>query len=108
MSDIFNKIADKLEESKYENEKIKKSVSIKVEAQTQSLKEIISALEQKVQNRTLEVQTMVNDLEECKKSSKAKEVELIEFKNQITNLKTKLEKSSVKKVKILTEDTQKT
>jgi len=99
LSNVFNKIADKLEESANENEKTKKSVGIKVEAETQSLKEVINALEQKVQNRALEFQKVVGDLEKYQKYSKAREAELVELKNQIADLKEGLDKGSAKKTK---------
>ncbi|OGZ73870.1 MAG: hypothetical protein A2908_00785 [Candidatus Staskawiczbacteria bacterium RIFCSPLOWO2_01_FULL_38_12b] len=103
LSSVFNRIADRLEESNTENEKIEKSVGIKVEAETQSLKDIINALEQKVQNRTLEVQKMVRDLEKFKEYSGEKEADSIVLKNQILELKEKLEKHGDKKTKIKNE-----
>src|SRR3989344_9246005 len=103
LSGVFNRIADRLEESNTENEKIEKSVGIKVEAETQSLKDIINALEQKVQNRTLEVQKMVRDLEKFKEYSGEKEADSIVLKNQILELKEKLEKHGDKKTKIKNE-----
>ena len=53
LANTFNRIADQLEESNSENEKTKKSVGIKVEAETQSLREVINALEQKVQKQQM-------------------------------------------------------
>lgn len=58
---VFNKIAEEFEQSKSEAETLEKSVDIKVKARTQSLEETISALEQKVKNRTLELQRLVAD-----------------------------------------------
>jgi methyl-accepting chemotaxis protein len=89
LSTAFNKIADKLEESTSENEKTKKSVGIRVEAETQSLKEIITALEQKVQNRTLENQKINKDLEAIREYSKQKETEINQFKEQLEQVKPK-------------------
>lgn len=100
LSNAFNKIADQLEEVNSENEKTKKSVGIKVEAETQSLKEIINALEQKVQNRTLEVQRMVGDLEKFKEYSRATEGETTALKNQVVDLKEKLEKREGKRAPV--------
>ncbi len=97
LSNVFNKIADRLEESNDENEKTKKSVGIKVEAETRSLKEVINALEQKVQNRTLEIQKMMGDLDKFKEYAKAKEAESEELKNQMLELRGRLEKHGVKK-----------
>lgn len=97
LSNVFNTIAEKLEESNYENEKTKKLVGMRVEAETQSLKEIISALEQKVQNRTLEAQKIMRDLEKFQEYSRVKDSESAQLKNEIAALKEKLEKHSVKK-----------
>ena len=104
LSNVFNKIADKLEESSYENEKTKRSVDIKVEAQTQGLKETINNLEQKVQNRTLEIQKMLGDLEKFKEYSKQREVEASELKEQVLELKDKLEKHGGKKNQVEQEE----
>lgn len=99
LSGVFNKIADQLQESNSENEKTKKSVGIEVEAKIQPLKETINALEQKVQNRTLEIQKMFSDLEKLREYSKTKEIESLELKSQIEDLKRKLEKRAVRKSK---------
>ncbi len=108
LANIFNRIADQLEESSNENEKIKKSVGIKVEAETQSLKEVIDALEKKVQNRTFEIQKMMGESEKFKEYSRTREAELLELKNQISALGEKLEKREIKKKKPekLSEDIQ--
>ena len=97
LSNVFNRIADKLEESNSENELTKRSVGIKVEAETQSLREVINALEKKVQNRTLEIQKIVGDLEKFKEYSKDREVESAELKSEILGLKEKLDKRGSKK-----------
>ena len=60
---IFNRLADALEERRYENEKMERSVDMKVKAKTQALEETIDALEQKVKNRTFELQKMEHELE---------------------------------------------
>ncbi len=104
LSNVFNKIADKLEESHSETEKTEKSVGIRVEAETQSLKEIINDLERKVQNRTLEFQRVFADLEKFREYSKAKEIELTALKNQVLELKTRLERHGVRKNKALNQN----
>ena len=99
LAGVFNRIADQLQESNDENEKTKKSVGIKVEAETQSLKEVINALEQKVQNRTMEIQKIFGDLEKFKENSKVMEAESVELKSKIAQLKEELEKRQGKKNK---------
>jgi len=61
ISRAFNKIADKLEESRIALEHTEKSVDIKVKARTQALEETINALEQKVKNRTIELERMIEE-----------------------------------------------
>src|SRR3989339_190908 len=59
LSKIFNKIAQDLEESKQAGSRAEESIDIKVKAKTQALDETISALEQKVRNRTLELDKVI-------------------------------------------------
>ena len=82
LSNAFNKIAHELEESNYENEKTKKLVGIKIEVETKALKETISNLEQKVQNKTMELQKALGDLEKLQKYSKERDAELAELKGK--------------------------
>ncbi len=66
----FNKIAEGFEESKAEAAILEKSVDIKVRARTESLEETIRALEQKVKNRTLELQRVAEDLKKIQMTVK--------------------------------------
>ena len=81
LATTFNKMASQLEESKLENEKTKKSVAVKVGAETEVLKEVVNALEQKIKNRTLELHRATEDMERFKEYAKEKEKELAELKN---------------------------
>lgn len=85
---IFNKIADEFEQSKNENESVEKSVDIKVKARTQALEETINALEQKVKNRTVELERIAKELEGFREQPK--ENEILELKNKIKGLKKEL------------------
>src|SRR3989344_4444164 len=107
LSGVFNRIADQLEESNNLNETTKRSVGIKVEAETQALKEVIGALEQKVQNRTLEIQKIAGDLEKLKQTSSVKEEEGGQLKSQIFELQEQLNKKGAKKRAIKKEALQK-
>ena len=91
----FNKIADEFEQSKYANENVEKSVDIKVKARTQALEETINALEQKVKNRTAELQRIAGELEKFK--DQPKEDEILELKEKIKDLKKELSGRKVKK-----------
>lgn len=58
----FNEIAEKLEESKSLEEQTEKSVDMKVRAKTRALEETIIALEQKIKNRTIELERITESL----------------------------------------------
>ncbi|OGZ66919.1 MAG: hypothetical protein A3D34_02025 [Candidatus Staskawiczbacteria bacterium RIFCSPHIGHO2_02_FULL_33_16] len=100
---VFNKIADNLQESRSETEMMEKSVDIKVQARTQPLEETIDALEQKIRNRTFEIQKTSTELEKLQKQTKLREMESTELKNQVNKLKEELNKGKNKKVSKLTE-----
>jgi len=87
LAKVFNEIADALEESHTKQESTEKSVDIKVKAKTQALEETINALEQKVQNRTIELQRLVGDLDKFKEESQKKEVEITALRQQMESAK---------------------
>lgn len=87
LAKIFNKIADELEESRSRTETTEKSVDIKVKARTQVLEETINALEQKVKNRTLELQRIIDESEVIQKKTKNKEMETEQLKKELNILK---------------------
>lgn len=87
---IFNKIATDLEESKLNAEKTEKSVDIKVKARTQALDETINALEQKIKNRTLELERIMSESEKAKEEKNRKESEISELKSEVAKLKEEL------------------
>lgn len=84
---VFNEIADKLEENKSTIAATESGVNIKVKARTEALEETITALEQKVKNRTLELEKMINDSQRLQGEAKNKEAEIAELKKQISVLK---------------------
>jgi methyl-accepting chemotaxis protein len=94
LASVFNKIAQELEESRILQRETEKSVDIKVKARTQALEETINALEQKVKNRTIEMERIIDESEKLHEKTKIKEVEIAELKEEIKKLKEKLEKSS--------------
>lgn len=99
LAKIFNKIADELEESRSKTETTEKSVGIRVKARTQALEETINALEQKVKNRTLELQRIVDESEKIQEKTKVKETETEQLKKELNNLKESLDRyQSAKKV----------
>lgn len=83
----FNRVADNLEESRYETEKMEKSVDMKVRAKTQEMEEVIGALEKKVQNRTADNQRMFAKINELQQQAMAREKEFMGLKNQVGALR---------------------
>lgn len=67
---ILNELGEKLEESKAAIEAAERGVDIKVKARTEVLEETITALEQKVKNRTLELERIQKELEILKNKTK--------------------------------------
>lgn len=88
---VFNKIAEEFEESKSKADSLEKSVDIKVKARTQSLEETINALEQKVKNRTLELERIVEESEKQKSEARSSEV--------VGQVSHRAKKEGVKKIK---------
>ena len=86
LAKVFNKLAGDLEQSRNKEESTEKSVDIKVKAKTQELGETINALEQKVQNRTIELQRMAADLEKFRAESKLKEMETSQLRQEVQRL----------------------
>lgn len=84
---VFNKVAEELEESRSKADRIDETVGIKVKAETQALQDVINSLEQKVKNRTVEIQKMIEDSKKMQDQLKLKEVEVQEFKKQVEGLK---------------------
>jgi nitrate/nitrite-specific signal transduction histidine kinase len=63
LAEVFNRIAEELEQIQTEKENTEKTVDMKVRAKTQVLEETISALEQKVKNRTAEMERLMKQME---------------------------------------------
>jgi methyl-accepting chemotaxis protein len=87
LAEIFNKIAEELEQSKNETQTAEKSVDIKVKARTQAFEETINALEQKVKNRTFELERIAGELEKFRGQSSLKETEVAGLKKELDELK---------------------
>jgi len=100
LAKVFNKLAGDLEESRNKEESTEKSVDIRVKAKTQGLEETINALEQKVQNRTIELQRVITDLNKFKEDSAVKNSEVAKLREEVIKLekrsKNRVHKKSVK------------
>ena len=94
---VFNKIAQEFEENKNKTDTLEKSVDIKVKARTEALEETINALEQKIKNRTFELQRIAKELEALQKQPRLNEEEIVDLRNQVKDLKKELFGIEVKK-----------
>lgn len=66
LSKVFNQLAQNLQESQQQEKTMEQSLDMKVRAKTQALEETINALEQKVKNRTIEINKLTAELETLK------------------------------------------
>ncbi len=64
---VFNKIAEEFEETKHQSQTLEKSLDLKVKARTQALEETIHALEQKVKNRTVELEHLAGTVDQLQR-----------------------------------------
>lgn len=70
LAKVFNKIAEELQASREQEANTEKSVNIKVKARTKELEETINALEQKVKNRTIELEKLTEELRKLQEAVK--------------------------------------
>lgn len=97
LADAFNKIAEELEESHIDGEMIEKTADIKARAKTQGLEETISALEQKVRNRTAEFEKIMGESTALQQQLKLKEAEVMQLRKDLDGLAPKMRKPRTKK-----------
>jgi len=95
---VFNKIAQELEESRILQGETEKSVDIKVKARTQALEETINALEQKVKNRTIELERLMQESKKLQEEAKSKELQAGELKKEFDILRSKVGKYKLNKI----------
>ena len=88
----FNRMVDKLRESKKKLEESRAVLAIKVKARTRELKEQAEGLEEKVKLRTRELQQRVTELEKFHKSVVGREITMAELKGKIIKLENQLAK----------------
>jgi methyl-accepting chemotaxis protein len=92
LAKIFNKIAGELEESRLQQQNTEKSVGIKVQAKTKDLEETINALEQKVKNRTMELEKLIEESDALQESVKNKGMETAQLKKELSDFEEKISK----------------
>lgn len=87
LAKVFNMIAEELETTKLQTQETERSVELKVRAQTQDLKTTIDALEQKVRNRTAELDKIMSESQRLKLELKNKEAEIQKLRQELNNVK---------------------
>jgi HAMP domain-containing protein len=104
LAEVFNKIAEELKVSREQETNIEKSVGIKVKARTKDLEETIGALEQKVKNRTIELERLIEESNKLQIGAKTKETEIAQLKKELSNFKQKLGRYSKPKQGIVNDN----
>jgi len=97
---VFNKIAEELETSHLQEENTEKSVGIKVKVRTEELEETINALEQKVKNRTIELERLIEESKKLQETVKNKGMETTQLRKELDDFKQKIGKYNKKNEKL--------
>lgn len=92
LANVFNKLAEELRISHEQEANTEKSVGIKVKARTQELEETIDALEQKVKNRTIELERLIKESNKLQEDVKNKSTETVQLKKELDSFKQKIGK----------------
>lgn len=98
LAKVFNKIAEELEASHQQEENVEKSVGIKVQARTKDLEETINALEQKVKNRTIELERLMAESNKMQEDVKNKKGETAQLRKELDEFKQKVSKYNKSKL----------
>lgn len=93
LSKTFNKIAEGLAKNKSDLETLKESSDIKFKTKALLSDQVITALEQKIQNRSTELQRALENSERLQIQVAARDKEIAELKGQIEKKKSKRVKS---------------
>ena len=90
LSKEFNKMIENIEKSHEILEDEKKTLDIRIKARTRELTEINQLLEEKVRERTRELQQKIDELEKFHQLTVGREMKMIELKKEIKKLKQEL------------------
>jgi len=88
LAKVFNKIAEEMEAM----QNMEKTINVKVQAKTKELEEVINALEQKVKNRTIELERLIEETNNLKTTVRKKEAEVTTLKEELEQLREKVNK----------------
>ena len=103
LAEAFNKIAEELEASRCKEGDMEKYIGIKVVARTKDLEETITALEQKVKNRTIELERLINESNKLKEDLNGKKTETSQLIKDLDGVKKKMTGSNKIKQEIVEE-----
>jgi methyl-accepting chemotaxis protein len=87
LTKIFNTIAEQFEKQNIEHENSKISADIKAKTRILILEEVVSALDKKIKNRTLEFQKLIDEIEKLKQQIAIKDREVMDLQNKIARKK---------------------
>ncbi len=96
LAQAFNRIAEKLKDSRGQAIKAEEVADVKIRAKTKELEDIVGGLEQKVRGRAQELQKMIAESKQLQELVKSRELEVVELKKElksINNPKSKKEES---------------
>jgi HAMP domain-containing protein len=92
LSIAFNSMGERLSQSYEEIKEQKDILEIKVQAKTRELRELTNNLDEQVKEKTKNLQERINELEKFHTLTIGRELKMIELKQEIAELKEKLQK----------------
>lgn len=90
---VFDKITEDFQNTKSEVETLKKSAEIKFKTKTLLSEQVIVALEEKIKNRTADLEKAISELEVLKQQIKIKDDQIAGLNNQVNKKKTRTVKT---------------
>jgi methyl-accepting chemotaxis protein len=88
LAKVFNRIAEELQMNDTERKKAEQFLDIKVRARTKDLEDTVNSLDEKVRNRSTELERMMKDSAALQAAIKEKEDEVVKLQQQLDDTKT--------------------